>query len=370
MKIGVLKEIKKHEYRVALLPVGAHILKEHNHEIYIQSNAGIGSGFADKHYAVEGATILKTAEEVYEAANLILKVKEPLESEYSLITEKHTVFTYFHYAASKPLTTAMIGSNAITIAYETVQDENGSLPLLVPMSEVAGRMSIQVGATFLEKMNGGRGVLLGGVPGVSPATVLILGAGVVGTNAAFIAAGMGADVYMLDINLERLRYLDDVMPKNVNLVMSNPHTIKQYLSLADLVVGGVLIPGAKAPKLITRDMLGLMKKGSVIVDVAVDQGGCIETAKPTTHDDPTYTIDGVVHYCVANMPGAVPFTSTIALNNSTFPFVLELANKGVENAIKVHKGLWHGVNTYKGSITYDKVAEAFELPYTPLEKLI
>ena len=368
MNIGVPKEIKKHEYRVALLPVGAAILKDHNHRVFIQSGAGVGSGFSDKDYKSEGAKILETAQEVYNKADLILKVKEPLKKEYPYISKKHTIFTYFHYAASQILTKAMVDTKAVTIAYETVQDEDGTLPLLVPMSEVAGRMAIQVGATYLEKMNGGRGVLLGGVPGVAPANVLILGAGVVGMNAAFVAAGMGANVTMLDINLERLRYLDEIMPKNVNMIMSNSHTIRHYLKDTDLVVGAVLIPGGKTPKLISKDMLQLMRNGSIIVDVAVDQGGCIETAHPTTHDDPTYSIDGVVHYCVANMPGAVPFTSTIALNNATFPFVLMLANKGIEKAILSNKGLWHGVNTYNGNITHEKVAEAFGLPYTPLEK--
>jgi alanine dehydrogenase len=370
MNIGVPKEIKKHEYRVALLPIGVNILKDHNHKIFIQSGAGGGSGFSDKDYESEGAEILGTAKEVFDKADLILKVKEPLKQEYPYISEKHTVFTYFHYAASQTLTEAMLATKAVTIAYETVQNEDGSLPLLVPMSEVAGRMAIQVGATYLEKMNGGRGILLGGVPGVAPANVLILGAGVVGTNAAIVAAGMGANVIVLDINLERLRYLDEIMPKNVIMVMSNNHTIKHYLKNTDLVIGAVLIPGGKAPKLITKDMLQLMRNGSIIVDVAVDQGGCIETAHPTTHDNPTYSVDGVIHYCVANMPGAVPFTSTIALNNATFPFVLMLADKGVNKAIMSNKGLWHGVNTYNGKITHEKVAESFGLQNTPLENII
>ena len=263
-----------------------------------------------------------------------------------------------------------MASKAKTVAYETVQKADGTLPLLTPMSEVAGRMSIQVGATYLEKMKGGRGVLLGGVPGVEPANVLIIGGGIVGTNAAFMAAGLGANVTVLDVYLDRLRYLDEIMSKNVKLVMSNPHNIKNYLKNADLVVGAVLIPGAKAPKLVTRDMLKLMREGSVIVDVAVDQGGCIETARPTTHDDPVYIEEGIVHYCVANMPGAVPFTSTVALNNSTFPYVLELANKGIDKAVLANKELWHGVNTYNGAITYERVAEAFKLPYIPLENIL
>ena len=370
MKIGVLKEIKRQEYRVALLPVGAQMLTEHGHQVFVETKAGIGSGFLDDEYIKSGVKLLNTPAEVYAAADLILKVKEPLEPEYSLIKEKHTIFTYFHYAASRELTEAMMRSKAVTIAYETVQKADGSLPLLTPMSEVAGRMSIQVGASYLEKMKGGRGVLLGGVPGVAPANVLIIGGGVVGTNAASMAAGLGANVVLLDINLNRLRYLSDVMPKNVMMVMSNSHNIKHYLKDADLVVGGVLIPGAKAPRLITRDMLKLMKPGSVIVDVAVDQGGCIETCRATTHDDPVFIIDDIIHYCVANMPGAVPRTSAIALNNATFPYTLELADKGIENAIRTNKEIWYGVNTYKGVITYDKVAEAFNLPYTPLEKVL
>jgi len=368
MKIGVLKEIKKHEYRVALLPVGAQVLTEHGHEVFVETKAGEGSGFSDEEYSSNGAKILPKPADVFEAADLILKVKEPQPSEYNLITEKHVVFTYFHYAACKELTEAMIKSKAITIAYETVQSADGSLPLLTPMSEVAGRLSIQVGAQFLEKMNGGRGVLLGGVTGVAPANVMILGGGIVGTNAALMAAGLGANVTMLDIDLPRLRYLSEIMPKNVNPVMSNPHTINTYLSHADLVVGGVLIPGAKAPKLITRDMLKIMKKGAVIVDVAVDQGGCIETCKATTHDDPVFEVDGIVHYCVANMPGAVPYTSTIALNNATFPYTLYLANHGFETAVLSKKELWYGVNTYKGVVTYKAVAEAFGMPCRPLDE--
>ncbi len=370
MKIGVLKEIKKHEYRVALLPVGAHVLTQQGHEVFVEKNAGVGSGFLDEEYKKSGAKILAKPEDVYGEADMILKVKEPLESEYDLITEKHVVFTYFHYAADRKLTEAMVKSKAITIAYETVQKADGALPLLIPMSEVAGRMSIQVGAQFLEKMNGGRGVLLGGVPGVAPANVLIIGGGIVGSNAAFMAAGMGANVTILDLDLQRLRYLDEIMPKNVNTIASNPHTLQTYLTQADLLVGAVLIPGAKAPNLVTREMLKTMKKGSVIVDVAVDQGGCIETVKPTTHDKPTFEVEGVVHYCVANMPGAVPYTSTIALNNATFPYTLELANKGLKKAVLSNKEIWYGVNTYKGDITYDAVAAAFDMPYTPLESVL
>ncbi|MFC1555609.1 alanine dehydrogenase [candidate division KSB1 bacterium] len=370
MKIGVLKEIKKHEYRVALLPVGAHVLTDNGHEVFVEKRAGEGSGFSNEDYIAGGAKILDTPEEVYAAADLILKVKEPLESEYKLITDKHVVFTYFHYAASEELTKAMVDSKSITIAYETVQTPDGSLPLLIPMSEVAGRMSIQVGAQFLEKMNGGRGILLGGVPGVAPARVVVIGGGIVGTQAALMASGMGANVTIMDVNLQRLRYLDEIMPKNVDTIASNPHTLRTYLTHADLVVGAVLIPGAKAPKLIKRDMLKIMKKGSVIVDVAVDQGGCIETAKPTTHDNPVYEIDGVVHYCVANMPGAVPYTSTVALNNATFKYTLELANKGFKNAVLSNKDLWYGVNTYNGHVTYEAVADAFNMPYKSLDEVL
>jgi alanine dehydrogenase len=370
MIIGVPKEIKAYENRVALLPVGAEMLKTNKHRVLVEKDAGSGSGFTNDAYLQAGAEIVASAEEVYTKADMIVKVKEPLPSEYPLLREGQIVFTYFHFAASRELTDAVVRSKCIAIAYETVEAPDGSLPLLVPMSEVAGRMSIQVGAICLEKMYSGIGLLLGGVPGVEPAKVTILGGGVVGTNAAKIAAGLGAQVSILDINLERLRYLDDVMPKNVLTIMSNPDNIRRAITQSHLVVGGVLIPGAKAPKLITREMLGLMQKGSVIVDVAVDQGGCVETIKPTTHDNPTYEIDGVVHYGVANMPGAVPVTSTFALTNATLHYVMQIANEGYPACIQKDKLLAKGANIIDGKITYKGVAEAFDLPYVPLEDAI
>lgn len=330
----------------------------------------MGSGFSDEDYVKSGAEIVKSASEIYERADMIMKVKEPLQQEYKLIRDGQIVFTYFHFAASRELTQAMIDSKCIAIAYETVEDKRGHLPLLVPMSEVAGRMSIQEGARYLEKLHGGKGILLGGVPGVEPAKVAILGGGIVGTNAAKIAAGLGAKVTILDISLERLRYLDDVMPKNVITVMSNPENIRTALSEADLVVGAVLIPGAKAPNLVTREMLKLMKEGTVIVDVAVDQGGCVETIKPTTHDDPIYVVDGVIHYGVANMPGGVPMTSTKALTNATLPYAIQIANHGFPDIVKQNREISQGVNIAAGKVTYKGVAETFDLPYTPLEEIL
>jgi len=334
MKIGLPKEIKQSENRVALTPSGVTALSQHGHEVYVQSTAGEGTGFSDEQYASAGAKILSTIEEVYAIGDMIVKVKEPIEPEYKLVRKDQILYTYFHFASHRPLTEAMLESGAVCIAYETVQNPDNSLPLLVPMSEVAGRMSIQQGAKYLEKPMGGRGILLGGVPGVLPAQVVVLGGGIVGTQAAKMAAGLGAEVIVLDINLNRLRYLEDVMPANVSTMYSNSYNIKKLSTTADLIVGAVLIPGAKAPNLITREMLKDMKNGAVLVDVAVDQGGCIETCKPTTHDDPTYIIDGVVHYCVANMPGAVPYTSTIALTNATLHHAIQLANKGWKQACK------------------------------------
>jgi len=368
MIIGVPKEIKTNENRVAVVPGGAELLVQHGHKVFVEKNAGVGSGFSDAEYTKAGAKILNTPAEIYGQADMIMKVKEPLASEYPLIREGQIVFTYFHFAASQELTEAIIKSKCVAIAYETVQTADGSLPLLVPMSEVAGRMSIQAGARCLEKTHGGVGVLLGGVPGVQPANVAIIGGGVVGINAAKIAAGFGARVQILDINLDRLRYLDDVMPKNVQSLMSNPENIRQAVSKAALVVGAVLIPGAKAPHLVTRDMLKLMKTGSVIVDVAVDQGGCVESIHATTHENPTFEVDGVVHYGVANMPGAVPMTSTIALTNATLPFAVQLAKHGYPDAVKRNHALALGVNIVHGKITYKGVAEAFGLPYVPLEQ--
>ncbi len=366
MRIGIPREIKTNENRVSLIPAGVELLKRNGHTVMVETKAGIGSGFSDKLYVEAGAEIAATPEEVYTKADMIMKVKEPLASEYKLIREDQIVFTYFHFAASRELTEAMVESKCIAIAYETVQEPSGNLPLLVPMSEVAGRMSIQEGARYLEKLHGGKGILLGGVPGVEPARVVILGGGVVGTNAAKIAAGLGARVAILDINLERLRYLDDVMPRNVVTIMSNPVNVRKAISEADLVVGAVLIPGAKAPSLVTKDMLKLMKKGSVLVDVAVDQGGCVETIKPTTHEDPIYVIEGVIHYGVANMPGAVPMTSTKALTNATLPYAIEIANHGFPAIVKRNREIAKGVNIVRGKITHKGVAEAFNLPYEAL----
>jgi len=370
MIVGVPKEIKANENRIALTPAGAETLKKNGHTVLVEKNGGLGSGFSDEEYQDAGAEIVDTPAEIFQRADMIMKVKEPLPQEYGLIRKGQIVFTYFHFAASEGLTEAMIQSGAICIAYETVESVDGTLPLLVPMSEVAGRMAVQEGAKYLEKAFGGRGLLLSGIPGVKPATVAILGGGVVGTNAAKMAAGLGAHVYILDVNLERLRYLDDVMPKNVTTLKSDPHNIRAAISEADLVVGAVLIAGAKAPKLVTRDMLKLMKKGAVIVDVAVDQGGCVETIKPTTHQDPTYVIDGVIHYGVANMPGAVPMTSTIGLTNATLPYAVELANKGYLAAIKENEELAKGVNIIDGKVTYKGVADAFNMPYHELSQVI
>ncbi len=366
MIIGVPKEIKNNENRVGMTPAGVKELVAHGHTVYVQHTAGQGSGSADEDYVKAGASILPTIEEVYSAAEMIIKVKEPIEPEYSLVRKDQVLFTYFHFACDRPLTDAMLASGATCIAYETVRDRQGTLPLLVPMSEVAGRMSIQEGARFLEKPQGGKGLLLGGVPGVKPARVLILGAGVVGRNAALMAAGLGADVTICDISLPTLRHVSEVMPKNVKTLYSSRHNIEQELPTSDLVVGSVLIPGAKAPHLVTRDMLRLMQPGTVMVDVAIDQGGCFETSHPTTHAEPTYVVDGIVHYAVANIPGAVPFTSTMALTNATLPYALRLADKGWREACKADPGLADGVNIVDGKITFKGVAEAFDLPFHKL----
>lgn len=370
MIIGVPKEIKNNENRVAVTPAGVAEFVKFGHTVYVQTNAGDGSGFSDEEYKEAGATIMSTIEEVYAIAEMIIKVKEPIESEYKLIKKDQLLFTYFHFASYEPLTNAMIASGAVCLAYETVEKADRSLPLLVPMSEVAGRMSIQEGAKYLEKPLGGRGILLGGVPGVKPAEVLVLGGGIVGTQAAKMAAGMGAQVTIMDISIPRLRQLDDIMAANVQTMFSNTYNIKAAIKTADLVIGGVLIPGAKAPHLITRDMLKLMKKGSVLVDVAVDQGGCFETTKATTHADPTYVIDDVIHYCVANMPGAVPYTSTLALTNATLPFALQLANKGWKKACNDNLELRLGLNVVAGKVVYKGVSDAFNLPYTPVEDIL
>ena len=370
MIIGVPKEIKPSENRVALTPGGTLEFVKRGHTVYVQATAGEGSGFKDQEYVDAGAKILPTIEAVYDIAEMIIKVKEPIEKEYSLIKPDQLVFTYFHFASYEPLTNAMIKSNAICLAYETVETADRSLPLLVPMSEVAGRMAIQQGAKYLEKPQKGRGVLLGGVPGVAPGKVLVLGGGIVGTQAAKMAAGLGATVTILDVSLKRLRYLNDVMPANVITMFSNEMNIRQLIATHDLIVGAVLIPGAKAPNLITREMLKDMRPGTVIVDVAVDQGGCIETCRPTTHDDPTFIIDDVVHYCVANMPGAVPYTSTIALTNATLPYALQLAGKGWQKACKENLELKHGLNIVHGKVVYKGVSEAFGLPYTEVDSIL
>lgn len=370
MIIGVPKEIKNNENRVALTPAGVVELTKRGHDVFVQSTAGEGSGFPDEVYESAGATILPTIEATYEKAEMIVKVKEPIEPEYKLCKKDQLLFTYFHFASYEPLTKAMMDSGAVCLAYETVEKADRSLPLLIPMSEVAGRMSIQEGAKYLEKPLKGRGILLGGVPGVRPAKVLILGGGVVGTNAAKMAAGMGADVTIMDVNLARLRYLDDVMPANVNTFFSSEYNIRELIATHDLIVGAVLIPGAKAPHLITKDMLKEMTPGTVLVDVAVDQGGCIETCKPTTHEDPTYIIDDVLHYCVANMPGAVPYTSTLALTNATLPYTIQLANKGWKQACLENEELKLGLNVINGEVVYQGVADAFGLPYTPVDKFL
>ena len=367
MIIGIPKEIKNNENRVGATPAGVKELVKHGHEVYVQHTAGEGSGFADDEYVAAGATILPTIEDVYGKAEMIIKVKEPIEPEYKLVRKGQTLFTYFHFASDRPLTEAMIASGATCIAYETVRDRMGLLPLLIPMSEVAGRMSIQEGARFLEKPQGGRGILLGGVPGVKPAKVLVLGAGVVGRNAALMAAGLGADVTITDISLPTLRHCADVMPKNVKTLYSSQHNIEQELPTTDLVIGSVLIPGAKAPHLVTREMLKLLKPGSVMVDVAIDQGGCFEVSHATTHSEPIFNVDGVVVYAVANIPGAVPYTSTLALTNATLPYALKLADLGWVEACKRDAGLAEGVNVVDGKVTFKGVAEAFDLPYTPLE---
>jgi alanine dehydrogenase len=370
MIIGVPKEIKNNENRVALTPAGTQELVKRGHTVYVQESAGVGSGFSDAEYTKAGASMIGSAAEVYKLAEMIIKVKEPIEQEYKLIKKDQLVFTYFHFASYEPLAKAMVESGAICLAYETVERADGSLPLLIPMSEVAGRMAIQEGAKYLEKPLKGRGILLGGVPGVKPAKVLILGGGVVGTNAAKIAAGMGADVTIMDLNLTRLRYLDDVMPKNVHTMVSNEYSIREMVKDHDLIVGGVLIPGAKAPKLITRDMLKTMRPGTVLVDVAVDQGGCIETCTPTTHENPTFIIDDVVHYCVANMPGAVPYTSTLALTNATLPYAIRLAGQGWKKACSESTELRNGLNVIQGEVVYKAVADAFNLKYSDVQRFL
>jgi alanine dehydrogenase len=363
MKIGIPKEIKTNENRVSLVPAGAESLVAAGHSVLVETGAGLGSGFTDDQYTAVGAKIAPSADATWADADMIMKVKEPIEPEWKRMKKGQAIFTYFHFAADEKLTKAHMASGAVCIAYETVELPNRELPLLVPMSEVAGRMAVQEGAKYLEKLYGGRGVLLGGVPGVPPAKVVILGGGVVGINAGKMAAGMGAKVTILDTSLERLRYLSDVMPANVQLIFSNRHNILEQIATADLVVGGVLIPGAVAPKLIRKGDLKTMRPGSVIVDVAIDQGGCVETIHATTHENPTYVVDDVIHYGVANMPGGVPRTSTLALTNATFPYALTLATKGWKKALAESPALLKGLNVVDGKVTYRGVAEAFGMEY-------
>lgn len=370
MIVGLPKEIKDNEYRVGLTPAGARALKDAGHEIRVEAQAGAGSGFEDSLYERAGATIVASADEIWAGAEMIVKVKEPIAPEYPRMREGQLLFTYLHLAPDHELTQELLKRKVTGIAYETITDRRGTLPLLTPMSEVAGRMAIQVGAHYLEKMSGGRGILLGGVPGVPAARVVIIGGGVVGTNAAKMAVGMGAHVTIIDNNLDRLRELDDIFLSKISTLASSAYMIQDAISQADLIVGAVLVPGAAAPKLVTRNMLKDVPNGAVIVDVAVDQGGCIETTHPTTHSNPTFYVEGVLHYCVANMPGAVPRTSTFALTNATLPYALKLANKGFLQAIANDPNLKEGVNTYAGHCTYEAVASAQGIPYAPLESLI
>lgn len=370
MIIGVPREIKRDEYRVAMLPVGVEEMVRAGHKVVVEAGAGLGSGLPDHEYLRQGAELAPTAAAVFAQADMIIKVKEPQSSEWPMIREGQLLFTYFHFAADRELTEALLQTGATCIAYETLRDRHDRLPLLTPMSEVAGRMSIQEGAKYLEKPQMGRGILLGGVPGVAPAHITILGGGVVGANAAKIAAGFQADVTILDVNVDRLRYLDDVMPPNVNALFSDRHIIREELRLSDLVVGSVLIPGAKAPCLVGREELKLMKPGSVIIDVAIDQGGCVETSRPTTHSDPTFIEEDVVHYCVANMPGAVGRTSTFALCNVTLPWALELARLGIDDAVQRHRAIRHATNIHAGHVTNEAVATTFGLDFTPIREAI
>jgi alanine dehydrogenase len=364
MIVGLPKEVKRDEYRVAMLPVGVEELVRAGHQVLVERDAGIGSGLSDSEYQANGAQIVDTAAEVFARADMIVKVKEPMPSEWPMLRPGQIVFTYFHFAADRALTEAVLNSGCTAVAYETLRDESGRLPLLTPMSEVAGRMSVQEGAKYLERPQMGRGILLGGVPGVAPAHITILGGGIVGANAAKVAAGFGADICLLDINMDRLRYLDDVMPANVDCLFSDRHTIREQLRLADLVIGGVLIPGAIAPKLIEREDLKLMKPGSVVIDVAIDQGGCLATSRPTSHSEPTYIVDDVVHYCVTNMPGAVGRTSTYALCNVTLPWALLIANLGIERAAAERKPVARAINIMNGEVTCNAVAKSFQMPFS------
>jgi alanine dehydrogenase len=370
MIVGILKEIKSEENRVAMTPAGVEVMCHHGHTVLVEAGAGAGSGFSDGAYSASGAETVATAEEIYRRAEMVMHVKEPLPPEYDLMREGQIVFTYLHLAAAEELTRVLIQRRSVNIAYETIQKADGSLPLLMPMSEVAGRMAVQQGAKYLEMAQGGQGVLLGGVPGVEPGTVVVIGGGVVGTNAAKMACGLGAKVYLLDKDLDRLRYLADVMPANCFLLASSPAVIRELVPRADVVIGAVLIPGAKAPRLVTRDMLATMKKGAVMVDVAIDQGGCFETSRPTTHSQPVYTVDGVIHYCVANMPGAVAKTSTMALTNATLPYALQIANRGWRAAMRENPEIRLGANVVLGQVTYKGVAEAFGLPLASIADVL
>lgn len=370
MIVGILKEIKDKENRVCMTPAGVATMKAHGHEVLVEKNAGMGSGFTDDSYVATGATIVETPAEIYAQAEMVMHVKEPQPSEYSLLRKGQTLFTYLHLAADEVQTLALIKSGATCIAYETIQKKDRSLPLLTPMSEVAGRMAIQQGAKALESTNGGLGKLLGGVPGVAPAKVMVIGGGVVGVQAAKMACGLGAQVYLLDVNLDRLRYLDDVMPPNCTTIMSSKGAIQELLPEMDLVIGAVLIPGAKAPAVISREDLKLMRPGTALVDVAIDQGGCFETSKATTHSNPTYVVDGIVHYCVGNIPGAVPMTSTMALTNATLPYAVAIADKGWKRACQENEEIMRGLNVHEGKLTYKAVCDAFGLPYTPVEEVL
>ncbi|AOP33776.1 alanine dehydrogenase [Leptospira tipperaryensis] len=370
MKIGILKEIKIAENRVSMTPAGVEILKHNGHTVYVEQNAGINSGFPDSEYVEHGAEILTDRADIFKKSDMILHVKEPQPSEYSLLRENQILFTYLHLAASKELTLALMKTNSVCVAYETIQEKDGSLPLLIPMSEIAGRMAAQEGAKYLEMIHGGSGVLLGGVPGVEPGVVVVIGGGIVGTNAAKIAAGLGARVYILDTSADRLRYLSEIMPSNCITLSSSPSKIRELLRIADVVIGSVLYPGAKAPRLVTRDHLKTMKKGSVLIDVAIDQGGCFETSVPTTHEDPIYIVDGIVHYSVANMPGAVPKTSTLALTSATLPYVLEIANLGWKQAAISSEEIRKGLNVVLGKITYKAVSDAFGMEHTNIDSIL
>lgn len=370
MIVGILKEIKEEENRVSMTPAGVEVMAHHGHSVLVETGAGKGSGLEDRDYQRAGAEIVGNPEELYARAEMVMHVKEPLPAEYGMIREDQIIFTYLHLAASETLTRALMERGSINIAYETIQKEDGTLPLLTPMSEVAGRMAIQQGAKYLEMTKGGHGILLGGVPGVDPGTVLVIGGGVVGTQAARVACGLGARVYLLDLDLDRLRYLSEVMPSNCFLLMSSPATIRTLVKEADVVVGAVLIPGAKAPKLVTKEMLKTMQWGSVLVDVAIDQGGCFETSRPTTHRNPIYIVEGIVHYCVTNMPGAVPKTSTFALTNATLPYAMEIADKGWKRACKENPEIRLGVNVAKGKVTHKGVAKAFGLDHVPVGSLL